>query len=53
MEFSLNDKMYQQTDGVHVAMELPLGHVLANIVGHYQSQIDPENWPASFQSVCR
>ena len=30
-------------------MGSPLGHVLANIfVGHYESQINPENWPSFY-----
>ena len=47
VEFSFDDTMYRQTDGV--AMGSPLGPVLANIfVGSCESQIPDESWPLLF-----
>ena len=44
MEFSFNDIMYRQVDGV--AMGSPLGPVLANIfVGYSESLINESMWP--------
>ena len=43
-EFSFNDIMYKQVDGV--AMGSPLGPILANIfVGWCESQVSSEAWP--------
>ena len=47
VEFSFNNTMYQQCDGV--AMGSPLGPVLANIfVGHCESFVPAEEWPCLY-----
>ena len=47
VEFSFNQVMYKQTDGV--AMGSPLAPVLANIfVGYCEGKVDPEKWPAFY-----
>ena len=47
VEFSFNDKIYRQTDGV--AMGLPLGPALANIfVGSYEKKIPEEEYPRMY-----
>ena len=44
VEFSFNNVMYKQVDGV--AMGSPLGPVLANVfVGYCESKIDDSLWP--------
>ena len=47
VEFSFNNTMYRQCDGV--AMGSPLGPVLANIfVGHCESLVPAEEWPCLY-----
>ena len=44
VEFSFNDRMYRQSDGV--AMGSPLGPILANIyLGYCESLIPEQRWP--------
>ena len=48
VEFSFNDTLYKQVDGV--AMGSPLRPVLANIfVGFCESKIDPSEFPALYK----
>ena len=44
VEFSFNDTMFRQVDGV--AMGSPLGPILANVfVGYCEDAVDDDQWP--------
>ena len=48
MEFSFNDMLYRQIDGV--AMGSPLGPNLANVfLGYCETRIPPDEWPALYR----
>ena len=48
VEFSFNDMLYRQIDGV--AMGSPLGPILANVfLGYCETRIPPDEWPALYR----